>query len=116
MRRHALTLAFVLWNLLGSAAHARDRCRGDCQSAGLAVLILVPLPFIFAYFWGRKKDGPDLGQLLAYVIQSGAIGLCAAYLLQGMGAPRWGTWMALGTVQYSVFAALVHPRRHAVPR
>jgi hypothetical protein len=116
VRRHALTLAFVLWNLFGSLAHAGDRCRGDCHGAGLAVLILMPLPIIFAYFWGRKTDGPDLGQVLAYVIQSGVIGVCAAYALMGLAAPRWSAWMALGIVQYSVFALLIHPRRHPAQR
>lgn len=113
MRRHALTFAFILWNLVGSVAHAGDRCRGDCHGAGLAVLILLPLPVIFAYFWGKKKDGPDLGQLLAYILQSGVIAVCAAYLLLGLGAPRWSAWVTLGIVQYAVFASLIHPRRHA---
>lgn len=112
MRRLALSLAFILWNILGSVAHAGDRCRGDCQGAGLAVLILMPLPVIFACFWGRRTDGPDLGQILAYVVAGGALGLCAAYLLLGLGAPRWGAWMAIGCVQYALFAALIHPRRH----
>lgn len=112
MRRLAPTLAFIAWNLLGSLAHAGDRCRGDCHGAGLAVLILMPLPVIFAYFWGRRKDGPDLGQLLAYVLQSGAIGIAAAYLLLGLSAPRWAAWVVLGIVQYAVFAKLVHPNRH----
>ena len=112
VRRLALTLAFIVWNALGAVAHAGDRCRGDCQGAGLAVLILMPLPIIVAYFWGRRTDGPDLGQILAYVIQGGVVGLCAAYALLGLGAPRWGAWMAIGLAVYAIFAARIHPRRH----
>lgn len=117
MRHHALTLAFVLWNFVGPLAHAGDRCRGDCHGAGLAVLILMPLPVIFAYFWGKRTDGPDLGQLLAYVTLSGVFGVCAAYaLMVGLSAPRWSAWVALGIVQYAVFALLIHPRRHPAAR